>query len=240
MVLAGAGVVAKSLIRLQSLDLGFEPARLVILDLTFPIQDHDTLPKIRAMYDAMVHGVEATPGVLAATPVMVAPFSGTAGWDGRFVPDGVNPLDTAAQPWLNMELAGSNYFQAFGLPITKGRSFTVADREGSVPVAIVSEDVARRFWPAENPIGKHMRYAGTADTSWTIVGVVSETRYRAFRTTTPTIYFPAYQFAGAPSELAISNQCRPIGHYRQCPSRDWRRGSRCRGLEGAHDGSSTG
>jgi putative ABC transport system permease protein len=86
-----------------------------------------------------------------------------------------------------------SYFDTLGIPITKGRAFTNADDGEAAPVAIVSESVAERYWPGQNPIGRRVQF--TAQFPWTtVVGVAADTRYRQLTRDWLTVYFPAKQF----------------------------------------------
>jgi hypothetical protein len=94
-----------------------------------------------------------------------------------------------------MAVVGAGYFRSLGIPVLRGRGFADADREGSTRVALVSEQVARRFWPGQDPIGKQIGFdPPTSAGWWTVVGLVPETRYRALRAPAPTVYLPYRQF----------------------------------------------
>jgi putative ABC transport system permease protein len=94
-----------------------------------------------------------------------------------------------------MAVVGAGYFRSLGIPVLRGRGFADADREGSTRVALVSEQVARRFWPGQDPIGKQIGFdPPTSAGWWTVVGLVPETRYRALREPAPTVYLPYRQF----------------------------------------------
>jgi predicted permease len=94
-----------------------------------------------------------------------------------------------------MAVVGAGYFRSLGIPLLRGRGFADADREGSTRVALVSEQVARRFWPGQDPIGKQIGFdPPTSAGWWTVVGLVPETRYRALRAPAPTVYLPYRQF----------------------------------------------
>lgn len=86
-----------------------------------------------------------------------------------------------------------SYFATMGIKVTHGRGFTDGDDRDAPPVAIVSESVARRYWPGQNPIGKRLQF--TPQFPWaTVVGVAAEARYRELTREWPTVYFPAKQF----------------------------------------------
>jgi predicted permease len=196
-VVAAAGLVTRSLLRLQSVDIGVAAARLVFVELSLPYSKYVEPGRQAQFLDEIVARLEAAPAIAAATPVNVRPFSGDGGWDvPRFTAEGQSADRAAVNPSLNLESVHHNYFETFEIPIVKGRAFTAADRKGALDVAIVSEDVAARTWPGENPIGKRIKMGGIDSTyGWkTIVGVAALTRYRELARPRATLYLPAPQF----------------------------------------------
>ena len=196
-VVAAAGLVTRSLLRLQSVDIGVAADRLVFVELALPYAKYVEPGRQAQFLDEIVARLEAAPAIAAATPVNVRPFSGDGGWDvPRFTAEGQSAERAAGNPSLNLESVYHNYFKTFEVAIVKGRAFTVADRKGTLDVAIVSEDVAARTWPGENPIGKRMKMGGVdSEYPWkTIVGVAALTRYRELGRPRATLYVPAPQF----------------------------------------------
>ena len=195
-VIAAAGLLIRSVLRLQSVDLGLPVDRLVLLDLHIPQAKYVDRVRHTQFLDDVIAQLEDVPAVSAATPVNVPPFSGQ-GWDiPRFTAEGQVADQLAANPSLNLESIHSNYFETLGIPIVQGRAFTAADREGALDVAIVSQDVATRMWPDENPIGRRLKMGGLGSPNpwYTVVGVAGQTRYREVVTPRPTLYLPAAQF----------------------------------------------
>jgi hypothetical protein len=149
--------------------------------------------------------LESTSVIAAATPVNALPFSGHGGWDvPRFMSAGQTAANAAANPSLNLESIHPNYFETFQIRILRGRSFTDADREGALNVAIISEDVART-WPGDDPIGKRLKMGGpdSEDPWWTVVGVAEPTRYRELKKARSTLYLPARQFLNTARMLVV-------------------------------------
>jgi hypothetical protein len=139
--------------------------------------------------------MQAVPGIADATPVLLRPFTGIDGWDATVTVEGQGRDEAARNPGLHLEAVLPNYFGTMGIPIRAGRTFADADREGSPPVAVVSEALARRAWPDANALGKRLKF-GPADSPapWmTIVGVVGHLRYRDLRAPPPAIYVPVRQ-----------------------------------------------
>jgi len=191
MVLAAAGLLGRSLAKLERLDLGFAAEQLSIVEISWSWREYDSPEKIAAFYDQLIPRLERIHGIDAVTPLLLGPFSGSGGFDTRLEAEGQPPRADSDNPFVNMEVGGPGYFRTFGLPILRGRGFTDADRANSPKVVVVSDAVARRFWPGEDPIGKRLIW-GTQDgerEAWTVVGMVGETRYRDLRSPTPTLYF---------------------------------------------------
>lgn len=107
-----------------------------------------------AFYDQLLPHVDAIPGVIAASPLHVGPGTGTAGLSARMMFEGQAPDEADRNPWASWEPVTPSYFRTLGIPIVRGRGFADPDGRDGAPVAIVSEAVARRYWPGQDPLGK--------------------------------------------------------------------------------------
>ena len=195
-VLAAAGLMIRSVLNLQAIDLGLAAERLVLVDLHMPSAAYADRERRAQFLDRVLTQLEAVPGISAATPVNVAPFT-VSGWDvPRVTAEGQTNEQAASNPSLNLESIHPNYFSTIEAPIVRGRPFSAADREGAVEVAIVSEDVATGLWPGQNPIGKRLKMGRVEGSGrWLeVVGIAAQTRYRTVTTPRPTLYLPAAQF----------------------------------------------
>jgi hypothetical protein len=137
--------------------------------------------------------------------VNAEPFTGL-GWDvPAFTAEGQSPERARTNPPLNLEEIHPNYFATFDVALVHGRAFTRFDREGTTPVAIVSDDVAAQTWPGQDPVGKRLKMGGLDSPSpWlTIVGVATATRYREITAPRATLYLPAAQMLGTAHNLVI-------------------------------------
>ena len=204
-VVAAAGVLIRSVLRLQAVELGLPADRLVLLELHLPRARYAERPQHAQFLDEAIAQLEALPAIAATTPVNVSPFTGQ-GWDvPQFTAEGQDFDQSGANPSLNLESIHPNYFEAFQIPILRGRAFTPADREGAPEAAIVSADVAARVWPQDDPIGKRLKM-GRVDSRfrwYTVVGVAGHTRYRTVLSPRPTLYLPAAQFQMTATMLAV-------------------------------------
>jgi predicted permease len=211
LVLSAAGLIARSLIKLERAELSLEPSRLLIGELTLRLELYDDEKKQRAMLEQLLPELQALPGVRSASPVVAVPFSGSGGWDGKPAAEGQSLEEAAANPMLNMEVVAAAYFETLGIPVIRGRVFTDADREGAPAVVVVSQSAARHYWPGGDPIGRRLLMGPELEQRLTVIGVVPDTRYRDLRDARPSIYFPLRQsfFPFMPMTLAVRTSGQP-------------------------------
>ena len=194
-MLSGAGLLIRSLQRLEHIDLGYAPEHVGLFVIAYPALKYDTLPKVLGLGNVLVPRLRAVPGVSALSPMIGPPFMGRNLFIIKLATESQTNAEAATNPFVPWEVAGADFFKTFGIPLLRGRAFTDADREGAPRVAIVTEALARRLWPNEEPIGKRVRspYEGPTARPITVVGMVGDTHYRALRDPTPVIYFPWQQ-----------------------------------------------
>jgi putative ABC transport system permease protein len=174
-LLASAGVFLKSLSRLREVDVGFRPHGVMTAALTLPERQYDTPTKQIAFLRSALEHLASEPGVESAAAGVPLPFSGyggsaSFGIEGRVLPPG-DP-----GPHGDIRLVSPGYFETLGIRLIRGRTFTDQDREGTQPVAVIDENLARKYWPNEDVLGKHIRN-GTRAPWRTIVGVVAPVRH---------------------------------------------------------------
>jgi predicted permease len=213
LMLSAAGVIARSLVKLEWAELSLEPSHLLIGELALRYDRYAGPTEQRELLERLIPRLKAIPGVRAASPVVAVPFSGSGGWDGKPAAEGQSPVQAAANPLLNMEVVTPDYFAALGIPVIRGRGFTDQDREGAPPAVVVSQSAVQHYWPGGDPIGKRLMMGPNLDQPSTVIGVVPDTRYRDLRDARPSIYFPLAQsfFPFAPMTLAIRTSGDPTG-----------------------------
>ncbi len=190
-VLFAAGLLIRSLRQLEDIDTGLDIDRLAIVELGWPDSKFRNAALVGAFYDRLLSRIAVLPGVVSTAPVNVVPFTGaTGGWDGRFVAEG-QPDNGQV---FSLSVVGEDYFPTMGIRLRRGRAFEPSDREGAVPIAIVSEDAGRVLWPGQIAVGKRIRLGEPGSVWRTVVGVAPENRYRALRESAPTVYLPMRQF----------------------------------------------
>jgi predicted permease len=196
LLLAGAALLSRSLERLQSLDLGYRTDHLSVVSVSFPFSKYSSPypDAILNLWDRLEPGIRAIPGVVGLSPTVAGPLIGVNFFLDTWHADGQSPADAASNGLVPGEYVGPDYFRTLGIPILRGRAFLDTDREHSEPVIIVSAAVAQRYWPGQDPIGKHLRASyDYVKGSRTVVGVVGETHWRALREMSPMAYLPYRQ-----------------------------------------------
>jgi putative ABC transport system permease protein len=205
-VVAGAALLVRSLYELQRAEPGFQREQLWIADISLPAHVRGDRAERVLIQEALVQRLAALPEVVSAAALPRPPFAGDAGWSAMFTADGQDGDTQGTNPWVNLEVVGAGYFETLQVPMRAGRGFTAADDENALPVAIISENVARHAWPGEAAVGRRIKLGPPAGPGqWhTVVGVAAETRYRELEEAYPTLYLPARQFGGpVPMNIAL-------------------------------------
>ena len=192
-LLVGAGLFLRSMARLQAVDPGFHPEGVVTATLSLPKARYATKAQQAAFFHAVEDKLAGSPGVIAAAHALPMPFSGDD-WTASFRIQGrpVAPGDPG--PHGRVRAVSGNFFTALGIPLRAGRLFTAGDREGSAPVAIIDENLAREYWPGEDPLGKALRNDDNGPW-YVIVGVVGNIHHTDLASDSGkgTYYFSIYQ-----------------------------------------------
>lgn len=204
-VVSAAGLVSRSLMKLDAVDLALDATALSVVELSLPFEGFGDTKQQTAFLERALPAVEGIPGVLEVSPVLTAPFAPVGGMFGQVAAEGQSDNQAASNPTLNMEVVAPNYFATLGIRLLGGRTFSDADREGAPPVVILSALAAEHYWPSADAIGKQLNFGPPGSPKVTVVGVVPETRYRDIRNPRLSIYFPLRQsvFPVAPMTLVI-------------------------------------
>jgi predicted permease len=189
-LLVGSGLMVRSFMHLRAVDPGFDGSPdILTLSFGLPPSAYPTGQAAAAFSQALVTGIQGLPGVEAAGVVSCLPLDGWCSGDhlsveGRVVPEGTLP------PVVAVRRAGPGYFRAMGIEVMEGRALERADLEGGPPVTVISQSLARDYFPQEDPLG--MRVAVGSDTTWsTVVGVVKDVpAMELMHVSDPLVYFP--------------------------------------------------
>jgi putative ABC transport system permease protein len=174
-LLIGAGLALHSLVRLTTVDPGFDVDDQLTFSVVMPTHKYTTAESLVAFADRLSNQLSLIPGVAHAGSVTQLPFSGQNIENG-FEVEGWTPPQPGEEPVAGIRGVTGDYFAALGIRLKAGRAFTAQDRRDSQPVAIVSDGFARRYFGAQDPIGKRLRESG-AGTWRTVVGVIADVKH---------------------------------------------------------------
>ena len=211
-LLGGAGLLIKSLLRLEQVNPGFDTGNILTASLTLPAARYDSGAARSAFFERLVERAERLPGVEAAAVSMALPphllvMTNPYTVEGRPAPPG---RSATAVPHL---LISPGYFRALGVPLVRGRLFTAADVDGAPFVVVINDVMARQVFPGEDPVGRRLQL-GDFDprAPWgTIVGVVGDVKYSGLdQAPRPTMYTPYVQDSWWPAMyLVVRSRLEP-------------------------------
>jgi predicted permease len=196
-LLAGAGLLLRSFLRLATIDPGFQPSGVTTFSLSLsPVRypDENTQAQFAA---TMLSRLEQLPGMTSAGISFALPLS-SAGFGLTFAIAGRREVSGPDEPRAQIRVATPDYFRTMGIPLLRGRVFTAEDRAGAPMALLISQETARRYWPNENPIGQSLEtgwHHGNRAFGGTVVGVVGDVRqFSLAAQPTAHIYAPLAQW----------------------------------------------
>jgi predicted permease len=209
-LLAGAGLLIRSFLRLETRDYGFRTDHVLTLQLMGSSGTEDSAG-MAAFLAPVLQRIEALPGVIAAGAINAPPLTGMSAHRSFAIP-GQPPLPYGQQPVAGFHVVTPHYFRAMGIRLLQGRYFDDHDQKNSAGVAIINETVARRFFANQNPIGRTISVAdlGTPEVR-IIVGVVGDTRHEELADAPyPEIYRPFTQADWSFAGIAVRTAGDPL------------------------------
>jgi predicted permease len=189
-LMIGAGLFVRTFQKLADQNLGFDQDHVLLVGIDpqkAGYQPADT----PALYQSLLERFEAIPGVRSATLDTDNPLGGNS-WESNFSIE-EKPKRSDPDTILRKELVGPRYFETEGIPILLGRDISPEDRTGMPMVSVINQAMARRYFAAENPIGKRFSLGSPFNPkeSFTIIGVVADARYYSLRDSVPPMEFAA-------------------------------------------------
>jgi predicted permease len=191
-ITTGSGLLLRSFVSVTSINPGFDTDRLLTMQINLPPTLTNNTDRL-AFYRSFFERLEALPGVASVggttrVPLGSTSVSTTVQIEGR-------PVPAAELPEVQFRRAMHNYFETMGIPIRQGRTFNVDDTATTPPVAVINDAMARRLFPNEDPIGRHIRIGPNPSGTWTtIVGVIGDVRHGGLEETPqPEMYITYLQ-----------------------------------------------
>jgi predicted permease len=192
-LLVGSGLLLASFVALQRTPLGFNPGGAAAAFVGIPATRYATPAQQADFFSAVVDRLRADARVTAAAAAVGLPLSGFNPRSPYSV-EGRPILPLPQRPLAGLAIVSDGYFAALDIPLSAGRGFTAADRDGAPRVCIINESLARRLFPGESPLGRVLLRGRDADVRSEIVGVIRDVRTLGVNTPAPDeIYFPMRQ-----------------------------------------------
>ena len=219
LLLVGAGLLVRSFALMMSENLGFNPSKLLTMQVFLPEAHYTTAPSIVNFDTAVIDRVSALPGVVSASAVNFSPLTGWTAFCDFDIAGRANPV-SGEHFTAEYRVADWRYVRTMGMVLKEGRDFSASDGPDSQGVVMINEALARRYWPNGDPLGKQIKLQFSATLrpwdaqtrqGWlTIVGVVGDIRDWSWaKPKVPQIYLPATQNASKIMRLVVRSDGDP-------------------------------
>ncbi|HLJ77084.1 MAG TPA: ADOP family duplicated permease, partial [Acidobacteriaceae bacterium] len=208
LLLIGAGLLVRSFSRLLQTDPGFEPTHVLTMEIALPTVKYAKPQQQIDFFQEVLRRVSGLPGVSDAAISAARPL------DFRrmtpMLPEGQPEVPLAQRPILDIEAISPRWFSTMRVPVLAGRAFTDADKASGPQVLIVNQSFARRFWPSQNPIGKHI-LVGRGPTPSEVVGVAQDIHNQGIaQDPMPQVYIPFQQLPWGDMHLLVRTTVAPL------------------------------
>ena len=207
-LLVAAGLFVRSLSNAHSVNLGFQPDHVLLMNLDLAQQGYDEA-RGRTFYHELEQRVRALPGVASATLSSTYPmnYDNASAYVRRA---DQAPENMKKNPIAGYNTVGSDYFETLRTPILRGRGLTAQDQDSTLRVAVINETMARRLWPGQDPIGQQFFYDAAEGKPIQVVGVSKDGKYEwMFEDPLPYFYVPIGQQYFSQRTLQIRTQGNP-------------------------------
>jgi putative ABC transport system permease protein len=213
-LLAGAGLMLRSLVKMLEVDAGFHPQRVMALSTTFSFSKYATDDQFSVLTKKVLEQAKEVPGVIDAAIASFYPLqpeaiqAGASAFSGAFEIEG-RPLNPGEAPRVGGQVnVTPGYFGLLGIPLKAGREFTEADDGKHEQVVMINEAVKRQYWPNEDPIGKHV--SGDNGKTWaTIIGIVGDVREFGLDHPPATEFYVPQTESPSPGTLLVRTAADP-------------------------------
>ena len=196
-LLIGAGLMIRSLWKLQTIDPGFDQHNVLTLAVMVPKHQFTDPTQESQFFDEALQRVRSLPGVESAGAVDNLPLLG--GSNQPIAAEGHPLVALSEQPEVSVRVATPGYLEAMRIPLLEGRNISARDTADSAPVVVISQSMAKQLWPNQSPIGRHLKLSFYPDKDREVVGVVGDVKQRGLDSASgiATLYWPLAQVAGS-------------------------------------------
>ncbi len=201
-LLIGAGLTLRSLLRLQAIDPGFDTEHVLTARVSLDFTAFNDMTEMHDYLQELVVAVGDSPLVRTAALTQKPPYRQTNPNLADFVIEGRAVEETQTRPQLDLNVVTHEYFEVLGIPLLSGRLLDSRDEPNAAPVAVINETLARLYWSEEEPIGARVSF-DDGDTWITIVGVAGDTRIYGPETPVTAEFYRPFGQAGMPTWLML-------------------------------------
>jgi putative ABC transport system permease protein len=217
-LLVGASLVLRSLLKLHEVNPGFDPRSVLLMEVN-PTYNGDETAQVRVdRFTRLIQLLSEIPGVEAVGANNSPPFVAQRPWNrSQYTAEGQPVTEQSRNPVANFQTVSPDYFRTLRIPLLRGRYFSDADKLDAPRVCIVSDRVAKALWPNEDAIGHRLHLGGPGvmpePNDWmTVVGVVGDVRHQALeREAGPDLYKPSLQLAWKQMHFLVRAKTNPLG-----------------------------
>ena len=201
-LLIGAGLLVRSLLEVVRVEPGFVTDGVITARIVLPQDRYADNPQVAAFHRTLIERVREMPGIRGAASINIVPLSG-GNTAQEITIEGLVTEPGGAAPSADWRVITPGYFDALRISLRAGRDFNDHDDADAPMSVIVSESMARRFWPEQDPLGKRVRFGGEGAPWFSVVGVAADVRYRGLEDTEARalVYLPAWQTPWNPMTL---------------------------------------
>jgi putative ABC transport system permease protein len=206
-----AGLLIKSVMRLRNVSPGFNTENALTMNVNLPGAKYPKPATWVAFYDQIIERIESLPGVQSAGVTSVLPLSGN--FDGRSLAVEDRPKPRGEEISVDLYIVTPGYLRTMAIPLMKGRALAEQDTDNQPLVALINETMAKELWPGEDPVGKRIKFPGSARNPqpWrTVVGVVNDVKQYGLDKKAPMqIYLPEAQYPTSFMTLVVRTSVEP-------------------------------
>ncbi|HYL99892.1 MAG TPA: ABC transporter permease, partial [Blastocatellia bacterium] len=210
MLLVGSVLLVRSFLNLRRVDPGFKPERVLTVQLILPRKKYTDPHQVVSFTRGVLQGIQSLPDAEAAAVATTIPLTGNTSVRDFLIAERP-PLPAGKLNDAEFQVISPQFFRALGIPLLKGRLFNDLDNEDSTPVAIISDRMAYRYWPHEDPIGRQLTIGdGDGGPKLTVIGIVGDVRQSDLSLEPyPQLYVPFSQSPLWETVLVIKTQSEP-------------------------------
>jgi len=209
-LLAGAGLILRSLQNAQAIGPGFDVERTVTASFDLKLQAYDRTREL-SFYKQLIARVESLPGVRSASYIRYLPLNLDRSSSAIYA-EGQPFIRRSDLPQILTNAVWPRYFETMGIGLIEGRDFTMLDDNEETRPVIINESFARRFWPGQSAIGKRLSQGGPDQPFWEVIGVVKDSKYWSIgEDPQPFVYYPMSRDNTGSAALVVRASGDPKG-----------------------------